>query len=773
MPLDIENKIRKPEFRSISDLTDLDGPSSLEIEDVEAPESTSDSLCQVAAAVVPPRELEIFIAHATGLRHLNLAGDGPWCRCEVERAAGSEQVGDGRNHQPPRCDTRALSKTLDPVWNEKHELGPWHVGESLLFTVYDQGLLSSKIEGRVQLCSADFYPNGFEGALPISGLEHAKLFVRVRAKDTSDEASPAKESRDAVAEAGSPMALSPPSLETAVAAVAEAEQAAAKASAATVPELRAIAAAAVRARPLQSPESPRPRARKMVGQSRAVATPSVASAGAVSTAPLITSSRPSAASTPPPRSITVPPPLSLQSAMIQSMISAPVVVSPSASRAATPATSIHGRMVQPPHMFTARNSSGSGMCKGVGPPSRAISPVRQAVVTSSAHGSATSSFRGCVSTGSPIKSPQGCVHPGSATKTQLVLPLASPLLSRMRLQGQQGSGPPGNAAAAQMQTCTRLAQGQSSRRAGLGPQLHHFQPSPRGIGASCSGSSCAGRSHRCLTQGSANAHLLRASENPSSPLPSPTATPSSVKAPAGATPGPLRYTSVAAASLTVPSASASSSAQPTRGIQAVRGPAARAQEVASSSCRSRVGEGGSTLLAAYGGVGSRGRALSPYSSTAAPAGVSLMGSIKSLHGVTAPRSPQLGPRTPIGSGTVSVGNGGGDVGSNSMLVSASVANGRAVPQHFATAVVANGRDSRADLLSASISSVQAMSLATPLSPGGSPAFPSPSRACVAVQLSPGPSQKNSSGTPVALACSGAGSPSGAAKRGFTFGHAGR
>jgi len=71
---------------------------------------------------------------------------------------------------------------LNPVWNETHELEPWHQGEPLEFTVYDKGLIGSKTEGKATLPAEMFFnnPNGFYGPIPISGLPHALLMVGVR-----------------------------------------------------------------------------------------------------------------------------------------------------------------------------------------------------------------------------------------------------------------------------------------------------------------------------------------------------------------------------------------------------------------------------------------------------------------------------------------------------------------------------------------------------------------------------------------------------------------
>merc|ERR1711956_75089 len=79
-------------------------------------------------------------------------------------------------------------------WDERLKLEPWTPGENLELTVYDKGLLGSKTWGKVMIPSQNFYPNGFNGMLPISGLQHSVLQVAVQvlgAPMTSSYANPA------------------------------------------------------------------------------------------------------------------------------------------------------------------------------------------------------------------------------------------------------------------------------------------------------------------------------------------------------------------------------------------------------------------------------------------------------------------------------------------------------------------------------------------------------------------------------------------------------
>jgi len=120
-------------------------------------------------------KLAVSIIQAQGLKHLNsFTGDHPYVICEVKHAAHRE-----RN---TKVETKPVTAgdSLNPLWNETHELEPWHPGEPLEFSVYDKGLLGSKTEGKATLPGELFFPNGFSGTLPIAGLSHALLYVAVR-----------------------------------------------------------------------------------------------------------------------------------------------------------------------------------------------------------------------------------------------------------------------------------------------------------------------------------------------------------------------------------------------------------------------------------------------------------------------------------------------------------------------------------------------------------------------------------------------------------------
>lgn len=130
---------------------------------------------QDADAARAPWRLAVSILQAHGLKSMNnFAGDKPYVTCEVRHFDSSAEE--------TKVETKPVTEgdTLNPFWGETLHLEPWHEGESLEFTVYDQGLISSKTEGKVVLAPEVFFPNGFSGALMVSGLSDALLDVIIR-----------------------------------------------------------------------------------------------------------------------------------------------------------------------------------------------------------------------------------------------------------------------------------------------------------------------------------------------------------------------------------------------------------------------------------------------------------------------------------------------------------------------------------------------------------------------------------------------------------------
>merc|ERR1711862_312229 len=63
---------------------------------------------------------------------------------------------------------------------ETKVLEGYELGDSLEFTVHDQGMGGSKTEGTVKLQPQQFYPNGFQGPLALSGLPQSMIQVLIQ-----------------------------------------------------------------------------------------------------------------------------------------------------------------------------------------------------------------------------------------------------------------------------------------------------------------------------------------------------------------------------------------------------------------------------------------------------------------------------------------------------------------------------------------------------------------------------------------------------------------
>jgi len=121
------------------------------------------------------QKLFVDIVQAQGLASMNhFTGDHPYVQCEVKHM--------DRHARKTTAATKPVTEgdTHNPVWNERLEIDGWQPGEDLEFTVYDKGLIGAKTEGKVLLPSANFYPQGFNGMLPISGLPNALLQIAVQ-----------------------------------------------------------------------------------------------------------------------------------------------------------------------------------------------------------------------------------------------------------------------------------------------------------------------------------------------------------------------------------------------------------------------------------------------------------------------------------------------------------------------------------------------------------------------------------------------------------------
>jgi hypothetical protein len=120
--------------------------------------------------------LQVTFVQATGLKSLNFTGDQLKCVLEVKKEDDTVK--------PEKRSTKAVKmvpragKLLEPVWNETHEV-MWTPGESLQFSVMDDGMATSSTEGTVIVPTEQFFPKGFVGQVPLAGAQSAALHVSI------------------------------------------------------------------------------------------------------------------------------------------------------------------------------------------------------------------------------------------------------------------------------------------------------------------------------------------------------------------------------------------------------------------------------------------------------------------------------------------------------------------------------------------------------------------------------------------------------------------
>eukprot|EP00747_Dinoflagellata_sp_TGD_P167123 gnl/TRDRNA2_/TRDRNA2_191035_c0_seq1.p1 gnl/TRDRNA2_/TRDRNA2_191035_c0~~gnl/TRDRNA2_/TRDRNA2_191035_c0_seq1.p1 ORF type:complete len:875 (-),score=119.38 gnl/TRDRNA2_/TRDRNA2_191035_c0_seq1:67-2691(-) len=104
------------------------------------------------------RHLRVSIVSATGLRNADWVGKSdPYCVCWIPSKADS------------RCQTKHINNTLDPEWNEVHEISDYEPGDRLEFEVYDYDVVGKHdLLGRTTLGSTIVF-EGFCGELQLSG----------------------------------------------------------------------------------------------------------------------------------------------------------------------------------------------------------------------------------------------------------------------------------------------------------------------------------------------------------------------------------------------------------------------------------------------------------------------------------------------------------------------------------------------------------------------------------------------------------------------------
>lgn len=133
-------------------------------------------------------KLVIKIISATGLRSAEpppVKADS-YCTCEI---AGSKKSQSQRPWQ-----TKTVTDSLDPVWNETKKDFDYIPGEALRFAIHDSDQRSSQVDellGSYEMPSSQFWPGGFDGEVTLTQEEHSrrdkKSTVTLKVKVTTPE----------------------------------------------------------------------------------------------------------------------------------------------------------------------------------------------------------------------------------------------------------------------------------------------------------------------------------------------------------------------------------------------------------------------------------------------------------------------------------------------------------------------------------------------------------------------------------------------------------
>jgi hypothetical protein len=114
-------------------------------------------------------QLNVTILGARGLRSGDwISTSNPYCTCEVS----------GKPHT--KFKTESCNRTREPRWNFSHSVSDFTPGESLSFTVVDEGLMGHDVLGRTVLHGQQFANGYFQGELVLTDHHHGTSYLSVR-----------------------------------------------------------------------------------------------------------------------------------------------------------------------------------------------------------------------------------------------------------------------------------------------------------------------------------------------------------------------------------------------------------------------------------------------------------------------------------------------------------------------------------------------------------------------------------------------------------------
>lgn len=121
-------------------------------------EERHEALPQAGAPRRDVAQLTVSLIGARELRALDLGGKSdPYCTCKIQ------------GHTETEIKTRVMLNTLEPAWNHTEALRGCAEGDTVEFVVYDWDVSKENdFMGRAILDFEEFFPEGFEGDLPLS-----------------------------------------------------------------------------------------------------------------------------------------------------------------------------------------------------------------------------------------------------------------------------------------------------------------------------------------------------------------------------------------------------------------------------------------------------------------------------------------------------------------------------------------------------------------------------------------------------------------------------
>lgn len=116
-----------------------------------------------------PRKIRITIKYAVGLRLQNYLANRMYVVCKVS----------GGGWKGEEWKTMKIGGTTEPEWMETREVKWCGEAEKVKFTIFNEGRIGSKVQGKVKVRKENFIDGAFDSELPIDGNADGILAIRI------------------------------------------------------------------------------------------------------------------------------------------------------------------------------------------------------------------------------------------------------------------------------------------------------------------------------------------------------------------------------------------------------------------------------------------------------------------------------------------------------------------------------------------------------------------------------------------------------------------